>query len=155
MKSDHITDQTTRTNTYRFNRYKYFYIYYAHSIALYNSECEKQDLVFLQSINTVLNPRDLNQNGMPVFINFTLYAKQVWYRGYTAGVCLEVIVALLKHIPVFSLYTRLPISIKEQTRIIDTYNKTGLVESDIAMLSGIFSKSFVNRFCDFIEGDLP
>lgn len=154
MKSDHITDQTT-ANTYRFNRYKYSYIYYAHSIALYNSDQEKQDLEFLQSINTVLNPRDLNKGGMPVFINFTLYAKQVWYRGYTSGDCLEVIVALLKHIPVYSLDTGLAISIEEQRRIIDTYSKTGLVESDIAMLSSIFSKSFVIRFCDFIEGDFP
>ena len=154
MKSDQITDQNSTANINRLSRYKHFYIYYAHPIDLYNSKQEKLDIEFLQNIGTVLNPKDINKNRMSVFINFTLIAKQVWYRGYTAGVCLEVIIALLKHILVYSLETKLPVSVEERRRIIDTYKKTGFVESDSDLLSGIFSKSFVNCFCDYIEGDL-
>lgn len=153
MMSDCADNQTKTTNVYRSRRYKYSYIYYAHPIVLYNTDQEKHDLDFLQSIKPVLNPRDLNETGMSVFINFTLYAKQVWYRGYTTGVCLEVIVALVKHIPVYSLETKLPISVDEQKKIIDAYKKTDLTEHDFDLLSSIFNTAFVNRFYNYIDGD--
>lgn len=155
MKTEQSRYVQSTANEYRFSKYKYSYIYYAHPIALYNTEQEKIDIQFLKIIGKVLNPADINKQGVSVFINFTLYAKEVWFRGYTAGVCLEVIVARLKHIPVYSLETKLPISVEEQRRIIDTYNKTSFVESDISLLSSTFSKPFVNRFCNYIDGDYP
>lgn len=155
MMPDQANDQTKQANVYRLNRYKYFYIYYAHPISLYNTDQESLDLEFLENIKHVLNPKDINERGMSVFINFTQYAKEVWYRGYTAGVCLEVIIALLKHIPVYSLKTRLPISVEEQIRIIESYRKSNKIDHDLYLLSDIFGKSFAYRFVDFVDGDFP
>lgn len=77
MKSDQVYDQTTSANIYKFRQYKYSYIYYAHPLALYGTEQESLDLEFLQNIKHVLNPKDINENKMSVFINYTLYAKEV------------------------------------------------------------------------------
>ncbi len=130
------------------------YIYYAHSIAYYNTEQEKKDIEFLQNIMPVLNPKDINAKDMSDFIKLVLNAKQVWYRGYTAGVCLEVIVSLLKNIPVYSLETKLHISVKELSRIIEVYRKTNLIAHDRYMLLALQNESFANSFLNFIiRGD--
>jgi len=155
MKSDHITDQTTKANAYRFRECKYSYIYYAHSIALYNTDQEKLDLEFLQSIKPVLNPKDINEDKMSVFINYTLFAEKIWFRGYTAGVCLEVIVALLKNIPICSLETRLPISTTEIKQIITSYKESGMFDHDFYILYNIFGKKFAKGFRNLMDGVRP
>ena len=155
MKSDRVNDQTTEANMYRFTKYKYSYIYYSHPIDFYNTKQEKYDLEFLKTIGTVLNPSEINKNKMSVFINFTLYAKEVWFRGYTAGVCLEVIVAVLKHIPVYSLETKLPVSADQVRHIFNSYEKSGMFDHDFDLMYILFGKQFAQRFADIMDGDYP
>ncbi|MGC8673364.1 MAG: hypothetical protein ACP5TO_07710 [Thermoplasmata archaeon] len=133
---------------------KYPYIYYAHSIAFYGTNQEKKDIEFLQNIMQVVNPKEINAKDISDFIKLVLNANQVWYRGYTAGVCLEVIVSLLKNIPVYSIETKLPISVKGKIKIIEVYRKTNQIDHDRYMLSTIKDEAFANSFLNFIiKGD--
>lgn len=164
MMSDCADNQTFSTyiNVHKVNK-----IYYAHSIGLYNTQREQEDLEFLSSLNhsKVINPNGpgLGKSMIP-YLRTVKKCNSLWYRGYSPGVVLEVLVAETLRKPVFSLETRKAINRNERDFIIHLFNKNPYRDHDIDLLypsifelmngTAIFmSKHEFGHFLGFVSDD--
>ena len=83
-------------------------LYYAHSINLYWTEQEDEDLEFLSQEfpeYLVVNPRHFGYRKMEKYLDLVRHSQLLVYRGETRGVLMEVQEALQNDIPVYSLAT--------------------------------------------------
>ena len=83
-------------------------LYYAHSIELYWTEQEDEDLEFLSQEfpdYLVVNPRHFGYRKMNKYLDLVRHSQLLVYRGETRGVLMEVQEALQNDIPVYSLAT--------------------------------------------------
>jgi hypothetical protein len=128
-------------------------IYYSHSLKYYNTEIEKEDLKFLQSLGYVVNPNGKGITGE--IFEYLLKVSEsdaVWYRGNTIGVAFEVLTALALRIPVYSLETRQLINNAERTILIDVFQNSPFVD-DLVMFEAMFPQAYPN-FLRVLKGDI-
>jgi len=128
-------------------------IYYAHSLSFYNTEIEKEDLKFLQSLGHVVNPNGKGITG-EIFEYLLKISESdaLWYRGNTIGVAFEVLTALAMHIPVYSLETKQLINKAERTILIDTFQNSPFID-DLVMFEAMFPQAYPN-FLRVLKGDI-
>jgi hypothetical protein len=121
-------------------------IYYAHSLKYYNTEIEKEDLKFLQSLGHVVNPNGKGITGE--IFEYLLKVSEsdaVYFRGNTIGVAFEVLTALAMRIPVYSLETKQPINKAEKTILIDIFQNSPFID-DLTMFEAMFPQAYPNFF---------
>jgi hypothetical protein len=124
-------------------------IYFSHSLKYYNTEIEKEDLKFLQSLGHVVNPNGKGITGE--IFEYLLKVSEsdaVWYRGNTIGVAFEVLTALAMRIPVYSLETKQVISKVEITTLIDTFQNGPFID-DLVMFEAIQPEGIIG-FLPFV-----
>ena len=83
-------------------------LYYAHSIELYWTEQEDEDLEFLSQEfpdYLMVNPRHFGYRKMEKYLALVRSSQLLVYRGETDGVVMEIEEALQNDIPVYSLAT--------------------------------------------------
>ena len=83
-------------------------LFYAHSVKLYWTEQEDEDLEFLYQEFPdclVVNPRHFSYRKMEKYLDLVRHSQLLVYRGETQGVLMEVQEALQNDIPVYSLAT--------------------------------------------------
>jgi len=130
-----------------------FFIYYSHSLKHYNTEIEKEDLKFLQSLGHVINPN--GQGATREIFEYLFMVSEcdaVWYRGNTIGVAFEVLTALAMRIPVYSLETRQLINKAERTILIDIFQNSPFID-DLTMFEAMFPQAYPN-FLRMLKGDI-
>jgi len=128
-------------------------IYYSHSLHYYNTDTEREDLKFLQSLGHVINPNGKGITGE--IFEYLLKVSEsdaVWYRGNTIGVAFEVLTALAMRIPVYSLETKQRISKAERTTLIDTFRNSPFID-DLVMFEAIFPQAYPD-FLRVLRGDI-
>jgi hypothetical protein len=128
-------------------------IYYAHSLKYYNTEIEKEDLKFLQSLGDVVNPNGKGITG-EIFEYLLMVSEcdAVWYRGNTPGVAFEVLSALAMRIPIYSLETKQMINKAERTILIDIFQNSPFLD-DLVMFEALFPHAYSN-FLRVLKGDI-
>jgi hypothetical protein len=130
-----------------------FHIYYSHSLRYYNTDTEKEDLKFLQSLGDVVNPNGKGITG-EIFEYLLMVSEcdAVWYRGNTPGVAFEVLTALAMRIPVYSLETKQMINKAERTILIDIFQNSPFLD-DLVMFEAMFPQAYAN-FLRVLKGDI-
>ena len=132
--------------------------YYAHSMEFYDSQQEKSDLKhFTAKMPNVMivNPKTLGLgNSMSEYLKVVQTCDEVWFRGTTIGVNLEILTALAMGKPVFSMITKKPISDSVKTYFISNFNKSFYRDHDLREIQTLFGKAVHKRFLKLIEGDL-
>jgi len=119
-------------------------IYYAHSIELYFSEIETEDLIFLSCKGSVTNPRDIKLKNMIDYIYLVKDHDVIYYRGATWGVAFEVLSGLAFGIPVYSLDTKRKLSKKQQKEIAEIFKNSIYYEDDVRAFKINFPDYFDN-----------
>lgn len=153
--SDWSDNQTYNSNidAHRVNR-----IYYAHSIRLYNTRTEKDDLDFLNSFghSITVNPNSNEFNGKSSMKPYLLSVSEcdsLWYRGKTIGVIFEILTALALNKNVNSLTTKEPISELEVSNFADVFKEHRYFESDIRLFENMFDNLSYENFSTLLKGD--
>ena len=155
MMSDCSDNQTYSSNidAHRVNK-----IYYAHSIRLYNTRTEKNDLDFLNSFghSITVNPNSNVFNGkrsMKPYLLLVSECDSQWYRGETIGVIFEVLSALALDKNVYSLTTKGPISEIEVSDFAALFKKHRFLESDVILFKNLFDSTAYENFRTLLKGD--
>jgi hypothetical protein len=133
-------------------------IYYAHSIRLYNTPTEMNDLYFLNSFghSITINPNSNEFKGkrsMKPYLLSVSECNSLWYRGKTIGVIFEVLTALALNKIVISLITKEPISEIEVSDFADLFKKHRFLESDIILFENLFDSTAYEKFSTLLKGD--
>jgi len=156
MKTEQINAQSTKPNVYTVSVKKPYYIYYAHSISLYNTQQEKNDIKFLKNKHAkIVNPNGLRL-GQDMF-QYLYKVKEcdaVWYRGNTIGVVFEVLTALSMRKQVFSLETKRMIGSYELNNLVDIFRNNDYIEHDLSLFQIYFPEYFL-KFLRILKGDMP
>lgn len=155
MMSDWSDNQTYSSNI---DAHKVNKIYYAHSIILYNTSIERNDLDFLNSFghSITVNPNSNGFNGkrsMKPYLLSVSECDSLWYRGKTIGVIFEVLSALAFDKNVHSLTTKGPISEIEVSNFADVFKKHRFLESDIIIFKNLFDTTAYENFRTLLKGD--
>lgn len=155
MMSDCEDNQTYSTyiNAHKVNK-----IYYAHSVILYNTSIERDDIEFLYSLkhSEIINPNSNEFTGkrsMKPYLLSVSECDSLWYRGKTIGVIFEVLTALALNKNVNSLTTKEPISEIEVSNFADIFKGHRFLESDIRLFDNLFDSVAYENFSTFIKGD--
>lgn len=155
MMSDWSDNQTYSSNidAHRVNK-----IYYAHSIGVYNTSNERNDIDFLNSIihSITVNPNSIDFNGkrsMKPYLLSVSECNSLWYRGKTIGVIFEVLTALALNKAVNSLTTKGPISEIEVSDFADIFKNHRFLESDIILFKKLFDSTAYENFSTLLKGD--
>lgn len=155
MMSDGADNQTYSSNI---NAHKVNKIYYAHSIRLYNTPTEMNDLDFLNSFghSITVNPNSNEFNGKSSTKPYLLSVSEcdsLWYRGKTIGVLFEVLTALAFDKNVHSLTTKGPISEIEVSDFAGLFKRHRFLESDIILFKNLFDSTAYVNFRTLLKGD--
>ena len=153
--SDCSDNQTYSSNidAHRVNK-----IYYAHSIGLYNTSIERNDLDLLNSMrhSITVNPNSNEFNdkrSMKPYLLSVSECDSLWYRGKTIGVIFEVLSALALNKAVNSLTTKGPISEIEVSDFADIFRNQRFLESDIILFKKLFDSTAFENFSTLLKGD--
>jgi hypothetical protein len=128
-------------------------IYYSHSLQYYNTDIEKEDLTFLQTLGHVVNPN--GKGTTREIFEYLLMVSEcdaVWYRGITPGVAFEVLTALAMRIPVYSLETKQLINNAEKTILIDVFQNSPFLD-DLVIFEAMFPQAYPD-FLRVLRGDI-
>lgn len=123
-------------------------VYYAHSMAMYGTDIEAQDIKMLENNGyKVINPAILELHDMWAYVDI-VYSKadMVYYRGYTIGVAQEVISALIFKKQVFKC------SNKEKITSNDKENLISLIINNNFLRKDLFN--FKTRYPDYYKSYL-